>query len=310
MKNLTFYRTKYSGYFPSNFKEIEEKTLLSLGITPSDNEGGAQILITNTDTYLDQPFSDDVKLIIHPNSGYDNFSKKFIENCPAPIILGNEIRRPAVANYCLKAITQHFIPKIGESSWSKTRQYSRPLLEQLHVAIIGKGQIGTTLGKTLETLVDQVTYFDPFKGLPFPENPSHWGQYDCLVLAAGLNDTSINLIDEKVFEHLKKHALIVNPARGKHVCWKSLISYLNQHASAAAYVDVFPEEPFPIEDYVHLSNLKMTSHIAGVFDGLSEKIIEFEKKVLLDYISLDLKTFEEKYQHIDLRQRIIDGKII
>ena len=82
MKNLTFYRTKYSGYFPSNFKEIEEKTLLSLGITPSDNEGGAQILITNTDTYLDQPFSDDVKLIIHPNSGYDNFSKKFIENCP------------------------------------------------------------------------------------------------------------------------------------------------------------------------------------------------------------------------------------
>ena len=89
-----------------------------------------------------------------------------------------------------------------------------------------------------------------------------------------------------------------------------MIEFLSNNKNATAYIDVFPEEPFPIEDYSNLNNLKMTSHIAGVFDQLSSKIIEFEKKVLLDYISLEKNVFERNYQHIDLRHRIINGQII
>ena len=107
-----------------------------------------------------------------------------------------------------------------------------------------------------------------------------------------------------------KDVLLINPARGKHIHWPSMIEFLKNNKNATAYIDVFPEEPFPIEDYTNLNNLKMTSHIAGVFDELSNKIIEFEKKVLLDYISLEKNVFEQNYQHIDLRHRIINGQII
>ncbi|MDB9787095.1 hypothetical protein OAB57_03240, partial [Bacteriovoracaceae bacterium] len=101
------------------------------------------ILITNTHTTaldINALRMHSIKLILHPNSGCDNFTPSFLKNLTCPIIFGNEIRAPAVAEYILHSIFESISKFPRQKSWS--RQWKRKLLNQQEIQIFGHGHIG------------------------------------------------------------------------------------------------------------------------------------------------------------------------
>ena len=77
-----------------------------------------------------------------------------------------------------------------------------------------------------------------------------------------------------------------------------------------AYLDVFANEPMNFENIKDFNNIIPTSHQAGVFQNISEQVIQTEKQILHDFIDLSEEKFTKMYHDEILSHRIIefDGK--
>src|SRR5690606_32424520 len=101
-------------------------------------------LITNTHTNPDsisQTILEKTTLLIHPNSGHDNFQESFIENAAFPIVFGNPIRAHAVAEYILSALFQHFTKLPIHHHWDNDRLWNRKLVRDQKILLLGFGTI-------------------------------------------------------------------------------------------------------------------------------------------------------------------------
>src|SRR6478735_7313580 len=111
MKSYQVVRTHISPYQSKDFISQEETMISGLAglnyrrlneISDLDT-----ILITNTHTdlrALPPGLLKRTKLIIHPNSGYDNFHKDHVLWKDIPIVIGHTIRAQAVAEYSIGAV--------------------------------------------------------------------------------------------------------------------------------------------------------------------------------------------------------------
>jgi D-3-phosphoglycerate dehydrogenase / 2-oxoglutarate reductase len=304
----TVYRLDFSSYFSSDFKKREKAVLEGLGgIHYADTlpEQGPVVLLTNSQT-LTQKIPNDLlartELIIHPNSGYDNFEAAWVDEKQIPVIVGNPIRAQAVAEVALCALWERVCPLPSQVSWSKTRQFERDLLCEKNVLLVGHGLIGHYLEQALRPITKSVMIFDPFKN----HLELDLRKANIVIIAASLNPSSHHFINQSFLEQLPSGFILINPARGAIVELKALLSALDRDTKAYAYLDVFETEPMQLEEfmpYQRRGQIKTTSHIAGVFNGLSDRLLSFEFQTLKDYLSMDKKQFLSTYQHLDLRHR-------
>ncbi len=269
------------------------------------------ILISNTHTKLEElsvELLKNTKLIIHPNSGYDNFTADFTKKNNFPIILGNPIRANAVSEYILSSLHNHFSRIVDQEVWDKARLWNRKRLKDLKIQIIGFGMIGKILSDSLAPLVSEIYIYDPFKNMDQlkPE------QSDVILMASSLNPTSKNLLDEHFFNRLPDGVLIINAARGGLIKQESLLDFLKKKTNSYAILDVFSKEPFNSDEFRDIPNLTKTSHIAGVYERLNEELLCFERQVLQDFFNKDESQakFEEKYQDLILENRLSQDFLI
>ena len=69
-----YFRMSYSGYFSNSFPNLEKKELESIkNLVCGESQDDAEIIITSSDT-IPQEIPRSVKLVVHPNSGYDRFN--------------------------------------------------------------------------------------------------------------------------------------------------------------------------------------------------------------------------------------------
>ncbi|MBD67066.1 MAG: hypothetical protein CME62_17825 [Halobacteriovoraceae bacterium] len=309
--NLQVYRTDSSSYQDSHFLAKEQKILESIpGVSYVKSLSQTQkeipfVLITNTHTQIEhipKTILDRTKLLVHPNSGYDNIGDEFVKKCSFPIVKGNPIRANAVAEYMLSCVFKEIAQVPNHLHWSSTRVWKRPLLRDQKVLIIGNGHIGQLLKNSLRPLVSQLTVYDPFtKELGVENEFSHelFSKVNILLIAADLNDTSYHMVEKVALNELAKKNIIINPARGGIIKEEDLFDYLQQNSNSKCYLDVFEEEPFKAGFQAKLSNLNKTSHIAGVFDRLNQDIISFEYLIIKDFLeklaSDNSQTFYQDY---------------
>lgn len=262
------------------------------------------VLITNTHTEVDKIADNILKrtvLVIHPNSGYDNISNDFVSNNSFPVIRGNKIRANAVSEYILSCSFKHFVQMKSHLFWDKTRKWDRKLISDLKVLIIGHGHIGSTVAKSLSPLCKNLTVVDPSSNVE-SINPkvtpsyddSTFNDVDLLIIAADLNSSTKNLINKTALDKMSDSVVIINAARGEIINQKDLERHLELNPSSYAYLDVFENEPFTASDFKNLRNVNKTSHIAGVFQDLNSKIIEFESEVVKDFLA-NTDSFVAKY---------------
>lgn len=271
----------------------------SLGLTSV--ETGGNILISNTlfdFKDADPSLFDNTELIIHPNSGYDNFPVSFVKEATFPIVVGNPIRAEGVAEYSLSCLFQNYSSVPRQKAWHPGRHWDRPLLSELKVLIVGFGHIGKLIYHSLNVLGVRPDVYDPDQ-----KKDQCDGLYDCVIMACSLNPTSHHLVNADFLEqHMKTDGCLINGARGKLVKQEDLKEFALAHQKFTAFLDVFEKEPQGLEYFSSIPNITTSSHIAGVSHALDDLMISFERKILEYWLSG--KNLEEVCPELLLGNRI------
>jgi D-3-phosphoglycerate dehydrogenase / 2-oxoglutarate reductase len=304
---LTLKRLALSPYHQDGFRQQEITMLNELDIQDSNSNSNHDFYITNTSfdftTISNEDFNHSTKLMIHPNSGYDNIPAAFVKNATYPIVLGNKIRARAVAEYTLSCLFHHMTKLKNQKDWTSGRYWNRKLLEDNHVLIIGYGRIGKILEASLRPLTSRLTILDPFK-LKTSKSEEIKEKFDIVLMATSLNKSSLRMIDSTFLQQCSDTLLFINGARGKLVAQEELISFLIKNKNAFAYLDVFEKEPANFDDFDMLKNVQLSSHIAGVSMSLDQMILDFEREVLSDFLTLTKEDFNILYSPSLLQNRL------
>lgn len=306
---MNVYRCNLSKYQKKDYSAREMQLVAQLGSVYQESliENGihADVLITNSNSDLSSlPIQwDKVKLIIHPNSGYDNFTSSLIEKINAPIVIGNRIRANAVASYTLSCFFHAFANIPFSYSWDEKRKWNRKNIDELSVLLIGHGHIGKILKSSLQPLVGRLEIYDPFdldmKYIHLPD----LSDFDSVIMAAGLNKTSKQMIDKKFLQKLPTHCVLINGARGKLIEQASLLNHLAENKEFQVYLDVFETEPERLENWSKLPNAYLSSHIAGVYKSLDGSILSFVKEVLKNFQLMSKHAFKASYGEQILQEK-------
>ena len=317
MKRVQIIRTHTSPYQGKDFAGKEKQALEALGITYTNPENlhpdFTTILITNTHTFLRELPQDllaNTSLILHPNSGYDNFMHDHELWKSIPIIIGHKIRAQAVAEYTLACLFEGLVELPQHLLWNRDRLWPRSLIQDQTISIFGYGHIGKVLAGTLSALGCKVQVIDPYiTSCPYAFYKTYQEAPTARVVmvACGLNESSRKMFDKRFFARAPDNLLFINGARGKLVDESALREFLLSHPEAFAFLDVFESEPFGPE-WSSFPQTWKSSHIAGVSGNLDQKIIDFEVEVLKDYLQgLDLKN---KYANELLQNKYREGVLI
>jgi D-3-phosphoglycerate dehydrogenase len=321
MRSFQVIRTHTSPYQSKNFHQLEAKLIhqiegLRYGSLLEADLQAPLILITNTHTQLKSlppEILKQTKLIVHPNSGYDHFAHEQDLWAPIPLVIGHEIRAQAVAEFSLAALFQGISELPQHLSWNHERRWDRRLIKDLPVMVVGYGHIGKIVADTIAALGAKVTVIDPYEKSPFPTfksmNEKVMEESEVVIACCGLNRLSHHLFNEKFFSRAHPRLLFINGARGKLVDEKALRNFLMKNPAAFAFLDVFEEEPFS-EEWHHFPQVWKTSHIAGVHAKLDQGILDFEGKVLRDFMQLNENEFQQKYHHELLQNKWKEGVLL
>lgn len=288
--NTNIWRLNCSSYFEDDFISNEKKALEKISgikyFSPEDTPSTpVEILITNTHTDLSgdhRKFIQNSKLIIHANSGYDNFNLSFLKNYMGDVILGNEIRSHAVASAILKSFFNWSSPLTPQKVWDYSREWNRSNIQNTKILILGFGHIGKIIKQSLSPLSSLIDIYDPYQGYKaeFKKN-----KYNCVIFACGLNDQSKNLVDLQFLTNLSQDACIINMARGELLRNELILGSLEKRKDLHFYLDVFEKEPASFEVFSNYPRVHCTSHIAGVYKDISKSTISFIEKAVKSFIS-------------------------
>ncbi len=305
-KQLKLFRTHLSPYQKDNFVARERECLESHGFIYCDSIEQANVLITNTHTNLlefDSEVLKSIELIIHPNSGYDNFDPGQVQALQSPIILGNKIRAKSVSNYVLSCIHHALTPPPYTKQWQAGRKWPRRSLQDLEIQLIGFGHIGKHLCEALSLLAKNVHIYDPYQN---QHELKH--QSDIIIFCCSLNQENMNMVDTAFLNKCKEDLILINPARGKLIQTSQLSDWLKSSHKSRAYLDVFESEPFDLD--LMPENCFCTSHIAGVDSSLDQRIIDFVEEVSLDFSNLSQHDFTTKWSNATLSNKIHSERFI
>jgi D-3-phosphoglycerate dehydrogenase len=313
MKRVQLIRTHTSPYQAPDFAQREKNALEVLGITYTNLENRnpdlETVLVTNTHTELKALPPDllnKTSLILHPNSGYDNFAGDLNLWKNIPLIVGHKIRAQAVAEYSLSCLFEALTELPQHLGWNKERRWERELLSEQNVTVIGNGHIGKIVANSLKAIGTKVQIVDPFV-LDCYKSWKETKPARAVIVACGLNKHSHKMFNEDFFSKQRKDLIFINGARGKLVDEKALREFLLSNPEAFAFLDVFENEPFGSEWHSFPQAWK-TSHIAGVSKNLDQQIIDFEVEVLSDFLTgVDI---QKKYQLEILQNKFRDGILI
>jgi phosphoglycerate dehydrogenase-like enzyme len=158
----------------------------------------------------------------------------------------------------------------------------RPLCEQT-LLIVGLGAIGgyvadlakalgmrvmaTRRSNTPHPSVDQLFKAEQLSDII--------GEADYVSLHLRLNDETHHLFDQTILGRMKPVARIINTARGGIIDQQALIHSLKSNHIAAAFLDVFEQEPLAVNSPLwEMSNVIITPHCADNTIGYATKFAE------------------------------------
>lgn len=198
-------------------------------------------------------------------SGYSNDSVAELTICMMLSLLRNV---PQVDARCREGKTKEGL--VGNELRGKT------------VGIVGTGAIGSRVGELCRAFGCRTIAYNGFSGkestaemtyLPLAEMME---QADIVTLHCPVTEQSKNLINAETIRYMRKHAILINAARGPVVDSQALADALNKGELAGAGIDVFETEPplDPVHPLLHTPNTIVTPHVAFATEESMEKRAE------------------------------------
>lgn len=136
------------------------------------------------------------------------------------------------------------------------------------LGILGFGRIGQMVAKKASQLDMKIIYNDRFaKDNDLATAVSREELFktaDIITLHMAVTPETTNGIGKAEFEMMKDSASLINLARGELVKTDDLIAALKNHSIYGAALDVFDQEPLPMDsELFQLENVLLTPHIAS-----------------------------------------------
>lgn len=210
--------------------------------------------------------------------GTDMFEKGGI---PAGVMFSNAagLKGKSVSEHAMALLLGyvHALPQMerGKSKPEWVREEIRPIvscLEGMTMLVLGYGSIGREIARkakafdmhvvavntsgTGDGLADEIINVDALTNrLP---------DADFVVNALPLTEGTSHLIGADALAAMKPSAVIVNVGRGQVIDHAALTKALQDGTIAGACLDVFEEEPLPLDDPLWMmSNVILSPHVAG-----------------------------------------------
>jgi lactate dehydrogenase-like 2-hydroxyacid dehydrogenase len=200
--------------------------------------------------------------------------------------------RESVAQFTIGLILQltcrlrYFADYVESGAYSRNPHFAHvgdgfPGLTGKQVGIIGLGSIGRRVADLSKALGAGIVYFSPtgrnnstsFARLELKELLS---TSDVVSIHAPRSEITDNLIDRQALRRMKRHAILVNTGRGGIVNEPDLARALSQNLIGGAALDVFKEEPLPLDspllDPALRDRLLLTPHCAWGEDDAQARV--------------------------------------
>ena len=109
---------------------------------------------------------------------------------------------------------------------------------------------------------------------------------DIVTLNCTLTSDSYHIISDKEFDMMNSSAVIINTARGPLIDEQALIKALQEEKIAGAAMDVFENEPLPIDSpLLEMDNVMLASHNANSSPEAWERVHENTINNLLNVLN-------------------------
>ena len=142
------------------------------------------------------------------------------------------------------------------------------------LGIVGIGNIGRRVAKFCGAIGMKVLAYDKYvpadeiraRGAePVASLPALLPQVDVLTCHTPLTPETRHMIDTKALALMKRGAIYINTSRGGVQEEHALFEALTRGQLAAAGIDVFEDEPCPVDNpLLNLDNVVLSTHMAGV----------------------------------------------
>lgn len=261
--------------FPHEYKEYDSTW------TPEDiieRLQGAEIALINkvpmrADTLKQLP---DLKLIAVAATGTDVVDKKQAKEQGITVV--------NIRNYAFNTVPEHVIGlmfslrraivpyanSVRRGDWNKSSQFcyfDYPIhdIAGSTLGIVGYGALGKSIGKRAEALGMKVIAYDVFPQDGLVDFETILKDSDVITLHVPLTPDTKGMIGAEQFKKMKKHALLINTARGGLVDEEALVDALKSGTIGGAGFDVVAQEPPKNGNILceqDLPNLIVTPHVA------------------------------------------------
>lgn len=158
--------------------------------------------------------------------------------------------------------------------WDRSTIKTLRAPSQVRVGVLGYGQMGQAIAKTLASLGFPVLTATRTEGDSEPGITRVAGagavqqvaaQSDILINILPLTDATCDLLNADLFALMPRGAVLIQLGRGQHLVERDLIAALDSGQISAASLDVFRDEPLP-QDHAFWThpNVVITPHEASV----------------------------------------------
>jgi phosphoglycerate dehydrogenase-like enzyme len=171
---------------------------------------------------------------------------------------------------CRNLIAENTAVQTGGWQTSVGRELDGRVLGVLGLGRIGKrvARIGNAFGMNVIAWSQNLTADAAAEaGARYVGKEELFGEADVLTIHLKLSERSRNLVGRAELAVMKSTALLVNTSRGPIIDESALLDALRSGSIGGAALDVFDEEPLPIEHPLRtLDNVLATPHIGYVAD--------------------------------------------
>ena len=165
-------------------------------------------------------------------------------------------------------------------------------LSERTLGIVGLGRAGTAVARRAQAFGMRILGTDirPIApevvtetGLEITSLEALLREADYVSLNCDLNLTSLHLIDAPRLAIMRPHAILINTARGPIVDEPALIGALKAHGIAGAALDVFEQEPLPVDSPLRrMDNVLLAAHNANSSPTAWEAVHRNTVRLLLE----------------------------
>lgn len=234
--------------------------------------------VIDVETYDKEIFSqicDRNKLLIRFGVGFDAVNLEDASACGIRVARTQGANAAAVAEYALLMIMALRRKLLAGIHGVETGNWAKEIGHETigaTVGILGFGAVGKTFARLLAGFGCRILAYDTYRdeaaakelGVTFVDADTIFRECDSITVHLALNEDTKGFINGERLAMMKRDAVIVNTSRGPVVDDAALIAALKEHRIGGAGLDVFTEEPLPLDsEYLKLDNIIYSPHVAS-----------------------------------------------